>query len=77
MSELTDLLLQVMDPVTALMFVGLVFGGYLAYRSLMREVERMRSDLADRIDTLRGRINRLEDSHIPEHPDYQRRANDD
>ena len=68
MSEWTDLLLQVMDPVTALMFIVLTIGGYLMYRSILRQLERTREDLADRIDQVQGRVRRLEDSHIPAHP---------
>ncbi|SEN04063.1 hypothetical protein SAMN05216388_1001224 [Halorientalis persicus] len=77
MSEWTDLLLQVFPPVQALLFIVLSGGGYLAFRSISKQVERTREDLAGRIDAVQGRVRRLEDSHIPDHPDYQRRAQSD
>jgi hypothetical protein len=66
MSELTDLLLQTTDPVSAVLLVVVV--GYL------RKIER---DLTAEVKRVRERTERLEDTHIPGHPPTDRPKNDD
>lgn len=55
MSEIADLLLQSTDPITAILMVVLVY-----------YVRQIKEDLRRDIQTVRSRVNRLENSHIPE-----------
>lgn len=66
MSALTDMIVNQTDPVTALLIVGL--GGLVVAvdRRHKRRNEQMRQEIKDEMHRLRNRLNRLEDTYIPD-----------
>jgi len=68
MSELTDLLLQLFNPLEALLAMTIVVGGGFAVRIIIAKIEDVEENLEDRVDEVRDRVRRLEDAHIPTEP---------